>query len=901
MRLINKMTRTAKLKIKNVFGVVPVGEIEEKIYIDKYNKYAKEHNDILKEERRLERNRKNRERKMGENIGNDFEEVYTILVNAPTNSKVSFVFHGQIVTEIFLNSRQRTHEVWWFLMMESDRSIFNFYGGGYIYISHPTTPKKTKKINQQFKDGSFNCLLSPIKDYCIDKMNNAQTKKTSQNYKYRLNKVNALNEKYFNSGISEENIHEVANELQIDINISLPFQNDFIQVKSQKKPLRTFNYKNTKLNHVDYDTLAYKDNIIILTQDELKKKFKSLQKSKEYFTYKRYNTNITEIQTLNETFKLPNDYRDAIFNFEKDNKLDECKLCDIKNPNVSKFIRQGTHLNGTINNEGYGKHLIYGEDYLHIDQNRSYVNYKTCKYYEGFLGKVTDFRKCDHIVDVGFYRIKNIDFNNNLKLKNYNNLLKIWNNFNVYPSCELKFLSDNGVSFDVFEGCWGSMIDFDFNDELINNKTEDGIRYYCKYVGSMMCEHLQHSFYIQGNNNFIQNITNEVKCDNISRYNNELKVMYNKNSNYHLSHIAGFITAYTRLNTLEQLMELEVDDIYRVACDGIYYKPKEIELKNCFRVEAKNIKNNAVWDSYISNDTDIDYLNGKYLEIGEYRENNFIECHIGCGGGGKTYNNLIDKGFVNICYYAPSYKLTRKKQQEFNLSHSSVTAKLTSPDPTVLKYENKFNSVLIIDEVSMMSNEDKLYIIDNFKNCKLIFCGDVGFQLPAFSKDKNEIITPFKLCGTIIEHNVNRRVKCKKLHDILINCRELMNKNLPINDYVYKNFKFIKRDEIVYNYKNDIILASSHIRKDYYTDKYKNLDKYYITKTDRVYGRGEIVLEKPNTKDCEIRHAFTVHSIQGETYTGKIFIDIHLLSSNEMIYTAISRAKYYEQLVFILS
>ena len=77
-----------------------------------------------------------------------------------------------------------------------------------------------------------------------------------------------------------------------------------------------------------------------------------------------------------------------------------------------------------------------------------------------------------------------------------------------------------------------------------------------------------------------------------------------------------------------------------------------------------------------------------------------------------------------------------------------------------------------------------------------------------------------------------------------------------------------------YNHTTDMIITGTHKTKYFYTDKYKHLDKYYITKSDRVYGRGKIYLEKTDTEYNVIQHAYTTLSIQGETATGKLFIDM---------------------------
>lgn len=856
---------------------------------------------------RQEAKKKKEIKVLGKDLGRDIISMYPKIKKITGTAKISIVGKDKtIYYETIIDKKNKltpSRQFRDFIMFDSEKTLLDILDDktAKVFMIEGKKPKG-KKIKQSFKEGSFNCLLKGIKDFIDDKIENSKSKKTQQNYKSRLNKLNALNEKYFDSGINEDCVCDVANELQVDININLPFQDNYIQVKSQKKPLRGFNFRNTRLNHVDYDVLSYEDNVVELTKNELINKLDKLQQTKDYFTYKRNHTHPTEIKTIDTIYRTANPYREVINQFEIDNGLLECKLCDIKNKDVSAFVRQGTHLNQAIDGDGYNTGLIYGKDFLHIDQSKAYSRYKMSKYYKGFLGKITDFRKCDKIVDVGYYRIKNIVFKNN-KLKSFNDWLKIWNNFNVYPSCELEYLLDNGVSFDIYEGCWGSVIDFDFNDELMNGKTEEGIRFYCKYVGSMMCGDLTNSFYICGEDDYIENIVNEVAYDKAFRYGNEVRIVYNKQSNYHLSHIAGFITSYMRLNMMEQLEQFEVDDIYRIACDGIYYKPKEIELKNCFRVEEKQPTMNEACDSYISNNEDYSYLDGERLVLGEWRENNKVEVHIGEGGAGKTHMNLIDNGFINSCFYAPSYKLARNKEKDYNCK-VSVSQKLTTIDPTMIGLQRRFNNVLIIDEVSMMSNEEKEQIIKNYPTCKIIFCGDIGFQLPCFQTEeqrkKNIKPTPFKTDGMIVkEHTQNHRVECDELYKVLQTCRKMMKNKLPIKDYVFRSFQQVYRDEIDYDYKKDMIISATHKGKDYFTDKYKQHEKYYIIKSDRKYGRGEISLVKPETNDYEIRHAYTTHSIQGETAKGKIFIDMEKLYENTMIYTAISRAKRFNQIILV--
>ena len=461
-------------------------------------------------------------------------------------------------------------------------------------------------------------------------------------------------------------------------------------------------------------------------------------------------------------------------------------------------------------------------------------------------------------------------------------------------------LKDNGVEFDIIEGCWGDNIDFRFNDELINGyeiiDDDEKVRYYCKYVGIMSSKNLQRNMYINGDEQFINNLNN--KFENIDVYGNEVKISYDKKSNYHLSHISGFILSYMRMNMLEQLEQFKTEDVYRVVVDGIYFKKIDVDLKNCFRYEEKEFKNNDGGLSYISNPKDYDFeaklIHDKNytLSKADFRENNKIELHLGCGGSGKTHYNLNDKGFINPTYYAPSWKLVRNKQKETGV-YSNTIAKITSDDPIVVSNQRKFVSTLIIDEVSMMTEKDKQKIIKNFPNCKIIFCGDIGFQLPPIDKGDEFKIDTMK----IINHNKNYRVKDDNFLEILNTCRDKMKKGHRIKEYVLSKLNKVK--DMDYNHTTDMIITGTHETKDLYTDKYKHLDKYYITKSDRVYGRGEIYLEKPDTEHYVLQHAYTTHSIQGETATGKLFIDMENIWENRMIYTMISRAKTLDQIYII--
>jgi hypothetical protein len=369
---------------------------------------------------------------------------------------------------------------------------------------------------------------------------------------------------------------------------------------------------------------------------------------------------------------IKQDYNEFTNEFMKTSGLNECQICDMKNYNLSQYVRASDHQNETIDFKPMTR--FDGSDleeisieyigYNHIDQEKAYKNVNKCSYYQGYLGKITDFRKTDKIQGIGLYTITNIHLPD--KLQKLNNKMKIWKNGNVYPSPELDFLKDNGATFTITEGCWGFHIEFDFEDPQWLNKIDCGrdkkTAYYSKFVGCMTSKGEYDSFYMNAEQDYLRNLISYLDKDKYKSYEDEIRFLVKKDSNKHLTHVASFVKCYTRLNTLEQLLSMEYNDIIRVCVDGIYHFNK-YPCKNIFRNDFKEIKSNYDTGSYISNyDVDVTW------EAGPAKDFYKNELHTGCGGGGKTHKQLVDTGLQKIKYFAPSWKLARKKAQDYNVN-----------------------------------------------------------------------------------------------------------------------------------------------------------------------------------------------------------------------------------------
>jgi hypothetical protein len=124
--------------------------------------------------------------------------------------------------------------------------------------------------------------------------------------------------------------------------------------------------------------------------------------------------------------------------------------------------------------------------------------------------------------------------------------------------------------------------------------------------------------------------------------------------------------------------------------------------------------------------------------------------------------------------------------------------------------------------------------------------------------------------------------------------------NNYVNEFFRNRGKIINADTLKSLYKvNDMILVGTNEVKDKYTEMFKDLQKYYCRENNRVYSNGDIVIgEKPDCK-CELRHAYTTHSIQGETAHHNLYIDSSKMFDTRMFYTALSRAKTLDQIFII--
>jgi hypothetical protein len=474
-----------------------------------------------------------------------------------------------------------------------------------------------KKIFQSFRDGSSHCVLQPILEYFQDAFSSQKSKSQKEKNQTAINNICGKYLKkskthkeglldMYKLGVPEDELQVLCDKLQIGITIDKPFSSTpFINVRSHTKPRKIFKFLNSKFNHVSIyqgthklTTMDYKtDNIIELNRNELLIKRNELKENGEHYVFTRNKFGITMIRTFDTIFKLPNKYREICKEFEIANSINSFKINALKYPDLQKFINRGCHFNCTTDFQDLPE--VSNPELRHIDIYKAYTQYEKCKYYDGFLGKITDFRKVDNYDQKGYYYINNLSFKKaNKKFVFYNSKFHWFKNRNIYTDAELRFLKDQGVTFKVYYGAYGTKTKFKFPKELIDGKIklnkingeEIKISMYAKLVGEWASLRYNNQYHMDGTKDYFHGIKTSENNIYYDENRGEAKISYPSQTVYNNKHLSGQITAYQRLLMMEQLLEMDETKILRVCVDGIYYYNHKLnKTLSIFRDKTKEM------------------------------------------------------------------------------------------------------------------------------------------------------------------------------------------------------------------------------------------------------------------------------------------------------------------------
>lgn len=802
------------------------------------------------------------------------------------------------------------------------------------------------KTRQVFRDGGeTHCVLSHIRKF-LDDYNDTDRGKTHSK------KNNKKYEKYatiYEAGVPEENMTALCDDFNVRIIVKYPLNKSHTIYGTAKKVRKVITLTNTSFNHLE-DIGEMLDlnnpNRETTTRDELLDIKEQLDDDKTPYWFCKDNINISSIITKDIIYETNTDFKEEAKKFEADNHIDEFKICDIDDPALTAYVKQGTHYNNSCFIAGRPEFKMNDEDpTLHIDIKKAYARYYESKHYTGFLGKITDMRPTDKINGLGIYTIDNLNMsrcsNQFIKL---NEKLGAYKSGGTYPSVELLFLEQQGAKFKIVYGCWGvKTADIRFNEGMFK-KTPEGSSYYALMVGKLDSHILTSNYYTPSTQEYFNNI--EGNSDHAVKFfgNDELKIEIAKDRNRHYGHYTAFVLAYMRLTMIDQLLKMKLDKVNFIYVDGIYYQPHEFEMDNAFVVKHSDWKkhytgssinlrdrhirdNEPIGQTYLSNN-EISF-NGHFkrnYNIKQQKRDHYAaELFTGAGGTGKTHYNLKDTGLIRPLYVATSHKLVAEKRAEYSVN-GEVFEVLINEQAHTFKAKTIWNfyNTLIVDEASQIRNCDMKRLLKLYPDHKIIICGDIGFQVAPINTSKDET-DGGDIQETIFNHTQefkqNHRCKCDVLLTKLNYLREFIKEGrmyLKPNDLfkLKAGGQTIYAKDLIGLYKEtDSIITGTHKQQEYLTEIVKDSvkNKYAIKKGRGEYHTGDILIQdnipeefdkiKDLNKHIKLEHAHTIHSIQGLTLKTKLFIDVRKCVKNmdlRMIYTALSRGQYFKNIYFII-
>lgn len=815
-------------------------------------------------------------------------------------------------------------------------------------------------IAQRFAEGINHCVFTPIINICDEKINSNTSIRTEQKYRNLKDKSIVLAKQY-ESGVPEEDLQKVCNRLNINININDLFNNELLRVKTTNAhPEMTLNYVNSKVNHVEFTKLLNKTADSLLTRTEIEDKFKQLKKDNQLFVFAGTQGSINMIIHNNIKYKCSTNYAIAEAKFFEETNLNLCAFDLKKDVELTEFLKMATHICTCMDYvpefHKSSKQLLKDKKFKQIDQEKSYTQFKQVgEYYQGFLSVITNFNKVPEFTNmidtrqflyenVGIYQVCNIDTSN---IKDINMLahlqkLNIYKQYfdnssdldygvetinrieeiekTVLPSPELIYLIDLGVTFKVIVGAYGvKPIDFEFPDYMKETENEkDPLRFYAKFTGKCMRVDDTSSLKVFCDQNTAKMVSG-IYPDQVS-YNNffkELTLIKPKKVATSLTHIAAFITSYMRINMLNQLKEMDANKVLRVNMDGIYYEDHEFKINETFRDGFKDgiirVPGNDSSSAYFF--SAFEYPLEQTMKK-EYIKGARVEARFAGGGCGKTHTELQRVDYTSLIFTTICNRLITAKKEEYKVNGITLKKLLCG---SWIKYLPIYPANIVCDECTMMTNAEKEELIEKFPYSRIIFLGDIDrdnviYQLPCV-KGKRFNIDGIELIKD--DYHTMHRCKCPKLKALITNIRNLMkivSKNEDsdaeqmaidrLKDHFGKYGMIQNRDDIAKLYDiKDYIITSVHENVNEWTDKFKGKfteEKYYVNKNNQFHDNGNIIISTTKPLCSEIRHAFTIHSIQGQTCQTKLIIDMRkLFGGLQMIYTAISRAEYIDNIYII--
>lgn len=831
------------------------------------------------------------------------------------------------------------------LRSTSDTMLWDDSGGGTLEVGKMVRVDSTA-ASQIFREGNINCLMKVIMERA--ERNFASAISPRQIKRYRIITANAkkLNEQ-FKEGVAESDLQYICDATQSRIRIYQPLLDipswEVVPLKGRHKT--TYNYVNTGMNHVEgalkhWGVAVAYETPVLISQVEMDNKVADFRRNEVPFVMELGCLGPCSVRCNDGAFVVKDvEFQNLRNKWEKDNDLEGCWIDAVKYPKAVKFILAGTHFNGTRNYKPVPED--FPNTHGHID---GYRMYKTAANTTPVLGRITDFAKTDRIQSIGLYRIANTDTSKCSKAVKF--ILGCHRDFvdgMVLTSTCIEFYRELGATCDITEGLWGiessaSMAGDDASwDEMIQTgwkrvglTTEASYsRRYSKHFGMLAANDKHIKTLISGTNDYYGAILEHDTTGNLEIWTNGKEgddyaiALTPKTQQIVKAHITAFITSASRIMLMKQLLKMDHTKLTRVDSDGISFEEHDFELLPTFKRKSKTNYANTPWSRLVSGEplkNDDDCLPSAQGD--DFGMNIQVK---GPGGSGKSYDCGMNTTHINPIYVAHSRQLERDFRSKFPHIQTYVYNDLLHGEASKRICARANN--IYADECTMLSGITKKVLRDKLKG-RIFWIGDPDCQLLAFNhfhhndeqdklnhdQLKNKDPSALKLNDVedvfydrVIEKEFVYRFKEPMIAQLAGEMRNLIKTREygAVYDTLIKHVPTITQKEMNYRRK-DSILSATKSRCYYWTDKFKDIEKYVVIRNGTDWSNGDIRYDKPSGCAVEQKHGFTIHSFQGGTIysPNRLFIDTKGLGTGEekdarLIYIACSRVERLEQVILV--
>jgi len=795
-------------------------------------------------------------------------------------------------------------------------------------VTAASQPIRARRMRQAFADGAVHCVADPLARVWEGYAENSKTQGSKTKALRTARQIRAFGDKYVNGIPEGQPMEEIGHMAHRHIKILDIFSKTYLEYN--KRSVHKFHAFNSRENHIDVGEM-YMGKATVVDEEtfqtivnEHKQRYRE---NKEFFMYDGVNNQEKCLRSTRGGWRVENPLHEIYETQNKLNHISEYGFDSVKFPEVNAFLKRSALIASApvkLSDQVATKHH---------DLKAAYTQHAMTKRYEGFIGKIQQWRNVEAMpVNDVLARLCICEFQ--VLSNDHPLLLKLGltvGSFQVLPSPEIKMFIDLGVSVRLVNAVFGSKFDLEYCDEVMQSLSQttetiiedeapfhpDGLvewvpmqetiveervissKPYATWAGCLSHDNPKKEFNFTGSKEWAGHLASIYGRENVHYNNDRITVLIEKKMNYTKHHILAFITSYTRINVLEAL--LTIKNPCSVVLDGIYHNDNDVALPSEFR--EKPLKEHAYygegWYNLYDGSTEIAFTPCDPVLL-----NNCVLA--GQGGCGKTYSIMTDSGFNNILYVVPQHMLGRDVHSKYKARYTTIH-RLVGFDCQALKELEVTPAVCLIDELTMIEASWIEKAVEMYPDTLFFVAGDVApgknglmwYQCRNGKPGEFSRIFDGAKMG-LKTFTQDRRSRDQELKDLKLQLRDVMrsvftdggyNDAQRVADWIAKHFNVLDYASAYQLFANgDTWIAGTHRTNQKLLDN--GVVSGYLSKQNE---KSAIPVDGWNK-----RGSFTTHSFQGQTVdSGKIFVSINDAFEYAMIYTAVSRAVSFDQIVFV--